>query len=233
MKMLLVMGRQSRCFHILSGNVSMMMVLCQVSKKLNFLGVRISISRIFSFNLYIGFFLTWVFLTFFVDCAIDLDVMSNEDLDKVASGEMVDDKKEELLVKTTLEFVNLFTSMYSIRKEATESALRFLFTNAKDNNIQGIGLKRKSKFEIIDDGVSSSEDVVKHERVESIVVNKKCSKVDNIVMSESTIVEYEFSEVEHLINSRTYEPRNQVTLSRSNGSCNPPNSRRILCHWFK
>ena len=103
---------------------------------------------------------------------------------------MADDEKEELSVKTTLEFVNLFTTMYSIRKEATESALQFLFTNAKDNNIQGIGLKRKSKFEIID-GASSSEDVVKRKRVESIVVNKKCSKADNIVTSESTIDEYE------------------------------------------
>ena len=25
----------------------------------------------------------------------------------------------------------------------------------------------------------------------------------------------------------------RVTLSRSNGSCNPPNSRRTLCRWFK
>ena len=95
--------------------------------------------------------------------------MSNEYLDKVVSGEMEDDEKEELSVKTTLEFVNLFTTMYSIRKEATESALRFLFTNTKDNNVQGIGLKRKSKFEIIDDGVPSSGDVVKRKRVESIV----------------------------------------------------------------
>ena len=47
MKMLLVMGRQSRCFHIWSGNVLMMTILCQVSKKLNFLGVRILISCIF------------------------------------------------------------------------------------------------------------------------------------------------------------------------------------------
>ena len=77
--------------------------------------------------------------------------------------------------------------MYSIRKETTESALRFLFTNAKDNDVQGIGLKRKSKFEIINDGALSSEDVVKRKRVESIVVNKKCSIVDNVVTSESTI----------------------------------------------
>ena len=167
----------------------MMTIFCQVSKKPNFLGVHISISHIFSFNLYIGSFLTWVFLTFSVDCAIDLDVMSNEDLDKIVSGEMADNDKEELLLKTTLEFVNLFTTMYSIKKEATESALRLLFTNAKDNNVQGIGLKRKSKFQIID-GASSSEDVVKRKRVESIVVNK----VDEVVTSESTIDEYELED---------------------------------------
>ena len=75
-----------------------------------------------------------------------------------------------------------------------ESALQFLFTNTNDNNIQGIGLKRKSKFEINDDGASSSEDVVKCKRVESIVVNKKFSKVDNVVTSESTIDEYELGD---------------------------------------
>ena len=128
----------------------------------------------------------------FVDCAIDLNVMSTEDLDKIVSGEMADDNKEELSVKTTLEFVNLFTTMYSIRKEATESALRFLFTNAKDNDFQGVSLKRKSKFEIIDRGLS--EDVVKRKRVESIVVNKGCSKVHNVVTSESTIDEYELGD---------------------------------------
>ena len=77
----------------------------------------------FSFNLYVGSFEHGCFSPFVVDCAIDLDVMSNEDLDKIVSGEMADDKKEELSVKTTLEFVNLFTTMYSIRKKATESAL--------------------------------------------------------------------------------------------------------------
>ena len=157
-----------------------------------FLGVRISISRIFFLqSVRRIFFNMGVSHLFFVDCAIDLDVMSNEDLDKVVSGEMADDEKKELSVKTTLELVNLFTTMYSIRKEATESALRFLLTHAKDNDVQGIGLKRKSKFEIIDDVASSSEDVVKRKRVETIVVNKKCSKVDNVVTAEPTIDEYE------------------------------------------
>ena len=119
-------------------------------------------------------------------------MVSTEDLDEIVSGEMGDDDKEEFSVKTTLEFVNLFTNMYSVRKEARESALRFLFTNAKDNDFKGIGLKRKSKFEIINGGLS--EDVVKRKRVESIVVNKGCSKVDNIVTSESTIDDYELGD---------------------------------------
>ena len=120
--------------------------------------------------------------------------MSKEDLEKVVSREMADDEKEELSVTMTLEFINLFTTMYSIRKEADESALRFLLTNAKDNDVQGVGLKRKSEFEIIDDGALSSEDVVKRKRVETIVVNKNCSKVDNIVTAKSTIDEYELGD---------------------------------------
>ena len=69
----------------------MMMILCQVSKKLNFLGVRISISCIFFLQSVHRIFFNMGVSHLFVDCAIDLDVMSTEDLDKIVSGEMADD----------------------------------------------------------------------------------------------------------------------------------------------
>ena len=79
-----------------------------------------------------------------------MGLISTEDLGRVVAGDIEEGEEEEdLSVKTSLEIVNLLTNMYSIRKEATESALQYLFTNVKDNDFEGVGcLKRKSKFEI-------------------------------------------------------------------------------------
>ena len=85
----------------------------------------------------------------FVDCALELGVKAIEDIGRLASREIQRDTDEEFSIKTTLEMVNLLTNMYSIRKDATESALKFLFTNVNDNDLETSGmLKRKSTLEI-------------------------------------------------------------------------------------
>ena len=48
--------------------------------------------------------------------------------------------------KTSLEIANLLTIMYSVKKEATESALRYLFTNSKDNDFQGVECFKKESY---------------------------------------------------------------------------------------
>ena len=86
----------------------------------------------------------------FVDCALELGVISTEDISRLASREIQRDTDEEFSIKTTLEIVNLLTNMYSIRKDATESALKFLFTNVNNNDLETPGmLKRKSTFESV------------------------------------------------------------------------------------
>ena len=64
------------------------------------------------------------------------------------------DEEDELCIKITLELLNLLTTMYSIRKEGTESVMKYLITNSKDNDFDGQlvtntgGLKRKSTFSV-------------------------------------------------------------------------------------
>ena len=122
-----------------------------------------------------------------------MGLLSTEDLGRAVAGDIEEGEEEDISVKASLEIVNLLTNMYSNRKEATESALRYLFTNVKDNDFEGVGcLKRKPKFEIEEgpsEGVTS-----KCKRLESTVVNKGCSKVDSMVMSEATIDEYDLGE---------------------------------------
>ena len=124
-------------------------------------------------------------------CAIDLDLILTEGLSRVVYGDIKEDEEGDIPVKTSLEIVNLLTNMYSVRKEAMESALSYLFTKSKDNDFQEEGcLKRKSTFEI-EDGPSQGD---KHKRLESMIVNKGLSKADSLVISEATIDDYDLGE---------------------------------------
>ena len=60
-----------------------------------------------------------------VDCALELGVLSTEDLDRLASGEIQRGNDENFSIKTILKIVNLLTNMYSVRKDSTESALKY------------------------------------------------------------------------------------------------------------
>ena len=52
-------------------------------------------------------------------------------------------------------------------------------------------LKRKSTFAIVNE---SDEGGPKRKRMESIIINNRCSKADNVVTSEATTDEYDLGE---------------------------------------
>ena len=72
---------------------------------------------------------------FVVGCALDLGLISSDDLRRVASGDIQEgsDEEDKLAVKICLEFVTMCCNLSTIRTDATNSATRYLFTNAKDN----------------------------------------------------------------------------------------------------
>ena len=131
----------------------------------------------------------------FLDCAVYLGLIEPEDLGKLVNGDIEEggDEEDELCIKITLELLNLLTTMYSVRKEGTESAMKYLFTNSRNNDFDGQlvtntgGLKRKSTFSV-ETGESSG---AKSKKLDVKVVNKGCSKVDTFITSESTIDDYD------------------------------------------
>ena len=113
----------------------------------------------------------------FVDCALELGVISTEDIGRLASGEIQRDTDEEFSIKTTLEMINLLTNMYSIRKDATESALKYLFTNVmNDNDLETPSmLKRKFTFESVNN--ESDEGGPKCKQIELTIINRRALKL--------------------------------------------------------
>ena len=89
-------------------------------------------------------------------------------------------------VKVCLELINLLTNIHIVRKDATHSALRYLFTNSKDNDFNGnTGLKRKSTFDVTDTNQECSGG--KLSKISTNVVNKGCSKVDKTITVDMTV----------------------------------------------
>ena len=117
-------------------------------------------------------------------------MVSTADLVKYTNGDMKDDN--EFVIKTTLQFVNLLTNICKIRKDATESALRYLFTNNSNNNYEGLNnVTKQSSFVV---GDSSTKDMPNCKRISAEVINEGSSKVRNVVTSEVSFDEFELGE---------------------------------------
>ena len=142
------------------------------------------------------FFETFMgFCWFFAGCALDLGLISSEDLQKIVSGVVKEGSEEEneIAVKVSLEFINLLTNIHDIRKDATHSALMYLFTHSKNNDFGGTtGLKRKSMFDVIDNEEGNPGS--KLSKISTTVVNKGCSKVDSTITVETSIDKYELDD---------------------------------------
>ena len=122
----------------------------------------------------------------FVGALMDLDLIDTEDLRKIVSGEVKSGKEEDqMAVKVCLELINLLTNIGVVRKDATNSALRYLFLNSKDNDYQTINpLKRKSKFDQVKDDQSGGGKLCK---ISTRVTNRGLSKVDQTIVVRTDV----------------------------------------------
>ena len=123
------------------------------------------------------------FCLFVVGCALDLGLISSDDLRRVASGDIQEgsDEEDKLAVKICFEFVTMCCNLSMIRTDVTNSAIHYLFTNAKDNDFHGdLHFKRKLCFSS-DGPTLSDESGGKLRKVSSKVVNKGCEKVDKTI----------------------------------------------------
>ena len=117
-----------------------------------------------------------------VDCAVDLGIISTEDVMNIANGEIDKENNNDFAIKTCLEFVNLLANVSTIRKDATESALKFLLTRTRKNNFDGaVVCSKRIRSELKDKGNKNRK------RIATDVFNANCLKVSNIVTLEVTV----------------------------------------------
>ena len=132
------------------------------------------------------FFLLFLFL---LDCAIDLGIISNEDSAKMVHGEV--DNDDEFAIKTVLELMNLLANMGTIRKGATESALKFLLTNSttRKSDFDKVGsFRKRSRFTIEDEKEGEGSGGPKEcKKIKTTVFDKTCTKESNVITSQVTL----------------------------------------------
>ena len=92
-----------------------------------------------------------VFFPFLViaGCTLDTGLLSSDEMRQIISGAIVQgsDEENELAIKVCLEFITISCNMSDVR---VGSALQYLFTNSKNNNLQS-NLQSKSTFLSDDD----------------------------------------------------------------------------------
>ena len=117
----------------------------------------------------------------FVGALMDLDLIDTEELRKIVSGEVKSGKEEDQMsVKVCLELINLLTNISVVRKDATNSALRCLFLNSKNNDYyKDNPFKRKSTFDQSGGG--------KLCKISTRVTNRGVSKVDQTIVVETDV----------------------------------------------
>ena len=121
-------------------------------------------------------------------CAVDLGIVSMEDLMKIANGDIDTAMDDEFAIKTVLELLNLFANMATICKDATKSALKFLLTSMRNNNFdRSPSFRKRSRFRVDDLGKGEGFGSKKCKNIKTKVINKTCSKVSKVVTTEVTI----------------------------------------------
>ena len=61
-----------------------------------------------------------------IGCGLDLNIMSNDETEKLRDDQLYEDELDTLSLKTTLSTLNFCVNMLQVRKDATDSALKFI-----------------------------------------------------------------------------------------------------------
>ena len=151
-------------------------------------------------------FLFIFFLFVIVGCTLDAGLLLGEEMRQIMSGAIVQGSEEEneLAVKVCLELITMCCNMSNVRVGATDSALRYLMTNCRNNDFKSnLNFKRKSTFTSSDndygstaDGGESTDTAGKGCKVTTTDVNEGAGKVDKTIDVDVVIPdEYELNNV--------------------------------------
>ena len=80
------------------------------------------------FHIIIYLFIIYYFLFSFEDISTDLNFLSSTDVNRLRDGQVFTDKYDMMGLKAALGVVNFCANMLNVRKDVTDSALKFLLS---------------------------------------------------------------------------------------------------------
>ena len=155
------------------------------------------------------------FFSILIGCGLDLNVLTNEEIEKIRDGKMREDEIDNLSLKTTLSMINFCINMLNVRKDATDSALKYIMTKVVDHKTP-LNVCRET---ILIDGVPAdscndkmivnSKFELRFGRAQSKVTSEiSCSSnfdVDNFVNLDEDLGGYSLLDFSDLLSANIFE----------------------------
>ena len=111
-----------------------------------------------------------------------MNLLTNDDVKRLRSGEVFKDECDSLSLKASLGVINFCANTLNVRRDATDSALKFIISNVEKQKVQA-AISRESNFTTEEPSCSNySGEKMIHELPEpkkaSGVVNKIVSSIE-------------------------------------------------------
>ena len=121
---------------------------------------------------------------YFLDCSVDLNIISNEDTARLRSGKIHKNECDSLSIKMALGMINFCVNMSNIREGATESALKFILSKVEKCKPNSI-LCRDSTFTEVECSADDDDDdnEIMGTMIQNQVCDPKITAVDNEITS--------------------------------------------------
>ena len=110
---------------------------------------------------------------------MDLNLLSNDDVKRLRSGQVFNDQCDSLSLKDSLGLINFCTNILNVRKDGTDSALKFIMSNVEKRKSQA-AISRECNFSTKEPSCSNSDEKMIHNEMSELKVG---GIVNNIVSS--------------------------------------------------
>ena len=119
------------------------------------------------------------FFTFFIDCGVDLDLISNKEIRRLREGKIYDNECTTLSMKMALGMINFCTHMINVRGDATDAALKHLMTHIEKRKFN-TSFHHKTTFECYQTDEPNEKGVM----LNTNVCNPTATAAENEIVSE-------------------------------------------------
>ena len=114
-----------------------------------------------------------------------MNLLTNDDVKRLRSGEVFKDECDSLSLKASLGVINFCANMLNVRRDATDSALKFIMSNVEKQKVQA-AISRECNFTTKEPSCSNYSD---EKMIDELPKPKKAGGIVNKIVSSTEVDE--------------------------------------------